>query len=544
MSASNKKKLRKEQEADKLTERQLAAQKDAKKTKLYTLLFTVGMVVILLLAIVVGINQFMTSHGIKERNTVAVTVGDHKLSSTELNYFFIDSVNSFLNNYGSYAAMFGLNTSAPLDQQMYDQEAGTTWADYFISSAKNSAQAVYAVADEAKAQGYTMPEDRQTSLDISMQNLNGYASIYGYADADAYLKAMYGNGASLKTYRNYCEVSALASSYQSDYAQKLSYTDGDLRAADAENPVAYNSYSYNTYYVAASRFLEGGTTAEDGTTTYTDEERSAAAAAAKEAVDALAESESLDALNQAIADMPINAETNASTTTYTDVLYSSVPSTYREWVAASTRQAGEIGVIPSTSTSTAEDGTETTTTNGYYVVFYVGCNDNNFALSNVRHILVAFEGGTQDPNTGVTTYSDAEKAAAKKEADDLLAQFLAADATEESFAALANEKSDDGDGTTGGLYENIGPNSSFVTSFRDWAVADHQVGDVEIIESQYGYHIMYYVGESDTLYRDYMIENDLRNKDANQWYEDLVSAVTVTDGDTSYIRTDLVLKAS
>ena len=36
MSASNKKKLRKEQESVKLTEKQLTAQKEAKKLKLYT----------------------------------------------------------------------------------------------------------------------------------------------------------------------------------------------------------------------------------------------------------------------------------------------------------------------------------------------------------------------------------------------------------------------------------------------------------------------------------------------------------------------------
>ena len=39
MSASSKKKLRKEQEAAKLTEKQLTAQKEAKKTSLYTTAF-------------------------------------------------------------------------------------------------------------------------------------------------------------------------------------------------------------------------------------------------------------------------------------------------------------------------------------------------------------------------------------------------------------------------------------------------------------------------------------------------------------------------
>ena len=44
---------------------------------------------------------------------------------------------------------------------------------------------------------------------------------------------------------------------------------------------------------------------------------------------------------------------------------------------------------------------------------------------------------------------------------------MSGDATEDSFAALANEKSDDGNGTTGGLYENVYP-GQMVSSFNDW----------------------------------------------------------------------------
>ena len=51
MSASSKKKLRNELEAAKLTERQVAEQKEAKKVKLYTIAFAVVMVVILAIAV-------------------------------------------------------------------------------------------------------------------------------------------------------------------------------------------------------------------------------------------------------------------------------------------------------------------------------------------------------------------------------------------------------------------------------------------------------------------------------------------------------------
>ena len=55
---------------------------------------------------------------------------------------------------------------------------------------------------------------------------------------------------------------------------------------------------------------------------------------------------------------------------------------------------------------------------------------------------------------------------------------------------------------------------------------------------------MYYCGDSDMTYRDFMIESDLRAADFNDWYTELVNAVTTTDGDTKYINKDLVLSQS
>ena len=145
--------------------------------------------------------------------------------------------------------------------------------------------------------------------------------------------------------------------------------------------------------------------------------------------------------------------------------------------------------------------------------------------------------------TGAVTYSDEEKAAAKAEAEEILAGFKAGEATEASFAALAAEKTDDtGSAANGGLYENIYP-GQMVASFEDWCYADHKAGDTGIVESEYGYHIMYFVGDSDVTYRDFQITNKLRSNDVNAWYTALVEAVEATDGDMTYINKDLVLSA-
>ena len=118
MSASNKKKLRHDEKAAKMTERQIQAQAEAKKLNLYTTLFVVVLAVLLVAAVTVGVIKSIQGSGIRERSTTALTVNEHKLNNVEMNYYYVDAVNNFLNNYGSYTSLFGLDTTLPLDQQV------------------------------------------------------------------------------------------------------------------------------------------------------------------------------------------------------------------------------------------------------------------------------------------------------------------------------------------------------------------------------------------------------------------------------------------
>lgn len=108
---------------------------------------------------------------------------------------------------------------------------------------------------------------------------------------------------------------------------------------------------------------------------------------------------------------------------------------------------------------------------------------------NVRHILIQPEEGTDIP--------DAE--AAQKKAEEIYALFLA-DPTEENFAALAGEYSaDPGSADNGGLYEDVAP-GQMITEFNDWCFdTSRQPGDHGIVQTSYGSHIMYFVGESTTI---------------------------------------------
>lgn len=547
MSASSKKKLRNAQAAEKMTERQLQEQKEAKKLKIYTIVFVAVLVVMIVAAVWTAVSQTITGSGILERNTTAMTVGDREISAAELNYFYVDAVNEFYSQYGSYASMFGLDVTKPLNEQIISAEEGTTWADNFMETAKYNIQTTYALANAAEAAGYELAETDLAGIQNTMSSMELYAAMYQYPDADSYLKAMYGNGASVEGYRAYYELRILASSYEQHYAASLSYDDAALRAAEAENFAEYSSFTFNSYYLPASKFLEGGTTAEDGTTTYSDEETANSVKACEEAANALLEMEidSVIAFDEAIAGISVNTEDAAAKSTpYTNYAYANINSYTQSWIADEARQEGEIGVLASTTESTDADGNTTTKINGYYIVYYIGSTDNIFPLRNARHILIEFQGGTTD-ETGTTVYSDEEKADAKAKAQALLDEWLAGEATEDSFATLANQNTQDpGSVSTGGLYENIYP-GQMVETFNDWVYDEsRKSGDTDLIETSYGYHVMYYVGESEITYRDYMISNTLRNEDLTAWSEALIEATVVTVVNTKYTPLDLVLSRS
>lgn len=538
----SKKNKQSEAVSAKLTERQAAEKKEAAQIRLYTVLFVAVMVVLIVIAATVAISRSIANSGMREKKTTAVTIGSHSVNNAELNYYYMDAINNFMNTYGSYVSLYGIDTTVPLDKQYVGEEGGETWEDYFVETAVASAKATYALVDAANAAGFVLPADQQTNIDLLSNNLDAYATMYGAESADAYLKNLYGSGASKAGYLDYYTKNVTASAYQESYHGGLTYTDAQIQEADKAAPETYSSYSYNQYYLAVSKFLEGGTTGEDGVTTYSDEEQAAAELAAKVAANQLIGEEVTNAeeLDAAIAALDVNADSSASSTVYNKQSYASINSKLSDWITDSARKAGDKTVVVNETTSTDDDGNETTTVSGYYVVLFNGMDDNTVNMVNVRHILVGFEGGTEE--NGTTVYSDEEKAAAKAAAEELLAQWKAGEATEDSFAALATENTTDtGSAANGGLYEDVYP-GQMVTAFNDWCFdSSRQVGDTDIVETNYGYHVMYFVGTSETTYREHLIAEELRDTDFNDWYQGLLDAVTTEMGSTKYLRKDLIL---
>ena len=546
MSASDKKKLRKEQAAAQLSERQRQEQAEAKKLKRITVTFVAIMLVVALAAIgILGVRTVNHS-GIIDKNTLAATTGEHKLNSVQMNYYLNDYIRNWASAYGEnlsvYAGMMGLDVNKPINEQVTDKETGETWADRFLKDALDKAKSDYALYDKAMAEGFKLSEDQQEALDMSGEQLKLIAMYSGYSNVNAYLRAMYGYGSDTESFMEYNKVATIAQAYYSQYNDSLKYDDAAIREHDNENPNTYTSYDYVSYYVNCSSYLTGGTTDDKGNKTYSDAEQEAAAKKAEEIAKALATSSDVEALDKAIAALEINKDkTDAASTKNTEVMYSGIPSYLQSWLANKNRAAGDITYIANESTSKDANGKEIKTISGYYVLIFQSRNENLQPLANVRHLLVKFTGGTTD-SSGNKVYSDAEKAAAKAEAEKYLKEWEDGAKTEDSFIELVKKNSDDSTATDGGLIEDIHRESNLVPTFKNWALdANRKAGDTEVIVSEYGYHVMYYVGDDDMNYRDYMISEELRAADLEKWHTGITDAATITTGNTKRLNLDAVL---
>ena len=544
MSASSKKKLRKEQNAAAMTQKQQKEMKDAKALKNYTLTFVVVMV--LVVAIVLGVTISNPINVALDQSTTAITIGDHVLTIPDLTFFYVDAIqnyknevkNLYYNQYPSYWQLFlGYDTYSPLDEQIFDEKEGTTWAHYFMDEAIKEATATYALIDLAAKENYTLSDEEKKDLDTY------FDSLELFNDLDTYAKGIYSNSVTGEGFKAYYSARTLADSFYANYVSKLEYEDKDYREFEKGNYNVYSSFNFAIYGVSANKYLTGGTKSEDGKTTiYSDKEKDEAVQKALKDAQALMNKESVEKFDEAIKALEVNKDNKtAASTKNKNTFYNNISNKdVQTWVGNASRKEGDMTCITVNETVTLEDGTTTLRPAGYYVVFFQGREDHKYQSVDVRHILVKFAKANKDDKS--TTYTLAEKETAKKKAEELLEQWKKGEKVDEdSFAALAKEKTeDDGSKSNGGLYEDI-YKGQMVEAFENWCFdKDRKAGDTGLVETEYGYHIMYFVETNEMTYRDHMIKSDLVNEDAAEWRDELVEKATVVEGDLSRMEWDMI----
>lgn len=516
MSASKEKKTRQQQassgQSDPKTAREAKQRKEEKKSNLLYGLLAV-------LFVVVAVVSITWKSGVVQRSAPAVTINGTSYSAAEVQYYYQSVYQNFAGQYSSYLSYFGLDTSKDLKTQACQMDTdGGTWYDYFLKQGLQQMGNIHALCDAADKDGFTWNDEMQTTYDNTIKSLESSRDTYNTSSGASlstadYLKAVYGKLMTMGVYEKQVKLNILAQAYSNNYVTGLTYTTDQLTAAYKENPNSYDAVDYESVKVDGSVQTKADETAADASASAsasaaassaaepTDEEKAAAMENAKVLADSILTSYKGGGNLSALADTDeIATYTDGEGGTYTDNIL-------MNWLFDDTRKAGDSAVLEDTDSSV------------YYVVVFGSRYRYDYNTVNVRHILFQPEEGTIAE--GQDGYDDEQaklKAAARQKADDLLAQWKAGDATEDSFSALAKENSaDTGTADSGGLISQISKATNLVQPFLDWCFEDHKPGDAGVIDTDYGSHVMYFVG-TDLPYWQVQVTNTLKNNDYSDWY--------------------------
>ena len=501
------------------------SQKKSEKSKAAAKI--VKMVATIVLAVVVAggiVWKVLDDTAAIKKNTTVFSLGDDiRVSEVEFTYYY----SQYLNNIYSYAqqyAMYGMNigidpTKSP-DEQNYGTDADgndVLLSDYIKDETISALQSYKILYAEALKAGYKLTDDEQKSIDDQVEELRNTAAENKYS-LNAYLKASYGKGINEKFLRKQLEMQTIVTRYQSDTSTNLtnSYSEADIKAVYDADPSAYNAVDARTLSFAIETL-----TAKDG---ESDEQLATRQKAAAAKVKAEAEA-ALKACTSEKAFLEQAKKKNSSTEDYDaesatalteaakSTLISYVSEDAAKWAFDSARKSGDVKLF-----EVGSDGNVTS-----YVILYINKGSYAPMAANVRHILISFT----DDTSSSSEATDEQKKAAKASAEEIYKQWQSGAKTEDSFAALAKEKSKDtGSAADGGLISGITANSNYVESFRNWATdSSRKAGDTGIIESEYGYHIMFYSG------KDYAWKSTIRSTKSS---EDFEKKLTELEGSDEY----------
>ena len=308
---------------------------------------------------------------------VVAIVGDSTLTNRKLAYYYWREYYSFVNMYSSYVSYL-MDPYSRLDTQAYTEDQ--SWDQFFMDSALDTYATCAAAAVKARAEGYTLTDEEQASLDGLADDIAGYAAQYGFASADEYLIECFGPYCGLESYQDFMEEYILGASYLNALLEAQEVTEEELNSYYEENKADYDA---------------------------------------------------------------------------------------------------------------------------------AGLEKDDTSMVNIRHILIQPEAvELSEGDEGYEEAVQAAKDAAKARAEEIYAQWQAGEMTEESFSELAQENSSDGSASNGGLIAEIYPGQT-VDAFDAWCFEEgRKTGDTGIVETEFGYHIIFFVGQCGESYWHSIVSDD------------------------------------
>lgn len=475
--------------------------------------------IVLCAVIVLGVVAFsLNYYGALQRVIKIGGVGsDQSVTIAEYEYYYMRAYNQvryqaqYYQYYYQTSNGYDLSLS-PEEQTQTTQDSDgneVTWAEKLHEDTLEIIQLHKAYYNEALKKGLKLTKADEANIDKQIDSLRKEAESAGSSNTssenkvtyslNAYLRKVYGGSINERFLRKQLKIQILAQKYITQRTAEIAKT-YDQKDIDAEYKKDTATYDFVTF--RAYTFNKTELTKEDNETDDALKARQTKANAevkknANDFYNAVTNEATFTAkakeLNKDTANYNVDEDTKFS------MLKSKIQSSFSEdaakWLFDSSTKEGSKKLFSDEE-------------NGKYIVVLAVKKPHQEKTVTARHILFS----TIDQSTN-NELSEEEIAKKKTEAEDVLKKFNEGDKSEDSFAALANEYTEDTDTSNGGLYEHIYP-GQMVTEFNDWCFnASRKPGDVEIVKTQFGYHIIYFVANDGTDYYDSTIRTSKANKD-------------------------------
>ncbi|MBE6629728.1 MAG: hypothetical protein E7624_02625 [Ruminococcaceae bacterium] len=438
-----------------------------------------------------------------------------------------------------------------------------TWFDHFAELALADVKQMLVLCEGARAEGMQMTDEDKKSVDAAIENIAKYAEYYGYT-TDGYIAALYGEGVVEADVRAIMELSYLATKYNDSFSKELweSVTDGMIveeyeahNFGDEDNKydtfVDYVSYTIEATFTPSKQTDKELAAVENQALAADYETRKARySAMCKELEKCETPEQFADKLLSLLRDFyvedgatPEEAEKEALeelasiSHSNVNVSASTTDVEFRDWVTdkETPRAAGDVfrdvseydafGEVGGTSEADATEKEYRKSTSTYTVyLLKSGLHRDESVLRSVGHIL--FKTDTYKDKTTLTGLVGPVKTLAERvlrRAGVLSAKEMAAELfllmQEEGkltahtegdvtyytidkavFEAYGKQYTEDGNV----FYEDVYV-GQMVATFENWLFDPARVvGEISepAVESPYGYHTMFYVGNEKPVWKD------------------------------------------
>ena len=294
-----------------------------------------------------------------EAETVVATMGDAKLTNSELQVYYWMGVYDFLNQYGSYASMFGLDITKPMDMQV-SIDGKLTWQQYFLDAALDTWTNYQAMEHEANANSYVLDEEYAIYLEDLPENLAQNAVDMGYESPDDMIRRDMGPGADIESYLDYLNTYYVGYMYYGATLEQMPVTDADVEAYFEAHAAEYKENGLektDERYVNVRHILISPESAE-GASTYTEAEWAAAEQKANEVLNEWLtknpDEDGFAVLAEAYSMDPGSASNGGL---YENVYKGQMVPEFENWCFDAARKTGDYGIVK--------------TDYGYHIMYYV-----------------------------------------------------------------------------------------------------------------------------------------------------------------------------